>query len=120
MSSDERRVVLAECTLRDVEAQIARSPKVIIPVGSTEQHGPHAPFGTDWMLSTEVSLRLARRIDALVAPAFSYGVAGDHPGFPGVPFVSPKTMTRLTQDAVRSFAEAGSGRASSSTGTTRT
>ena len=74
-----RRVLLAECTLRDVEAQIARSPKVIIPVGSTEQHGPHAPFGTDWMLSTEVSLRLARRIDALVAPALSYGVASELP-----------------------------------------
>ena len=54
--SDARRVMLAECTLRDVDAQLAESPKVIIPVGSTEQHGSHAPFGTDWMLSTEVSV----------------------------------------------------------------
>jgi creatinine amidohydrolase len=105
--SDARKVLLAECTLRDVEAQIARSPKVLIPVGSTEQHGSHAPFGTDWMLSTEVSVRLARRIDAVVAPAFSYGVAGDHLGYAGVPFISPKTMTRLAQDVVRSLAAGG-------------
>ncbi len=102
-----RKVLLAECTLRDVDEQIARSPKVIIPVGSTEQHGPHAPFGTDWLLSTEVSVRLARRLDALVAPAFAYGVAGDHLGYPGVPFISPKTMTFLAQDVVRSLAQGG-------------
>jgi creatinine amidohydrolase len=102
-----RKVLLAECTLRDVEAQIAESPKVIVPVGSTEQHGPHAPFGTDWMLSTEVSVRLGRRIDALVAPPLAYGVAGDHLGYAGVPFISPKTMVRLVQDVVRSLAAGG-------------
>lgn len=102
-----RKVLLAECTLRDVEAQIAESPKVIVPVGSTEQHGPHAPFGTDWMLSTEVSVRLARRIGALVAPPLAYGVAGDHLGYAGVPFISPKTMVRLVQDVVRSLAAGG-------------
>ena len=105
--SDTRRVMLAECTLREVEAQLAANPKVIVPVGSTEQHGPHAPFGTDWMLSTEVSVRLARRIGALVAPALSYGVAGDHLGYAGVPFISPKTMVLLVQDVVRSLAAGG-------------
>jgi creatinine amidohydrolase len=105
--SDARRVLLAECTLRDVEAHLAESPKVIIPVGSTEQHGPHAPFGTDWILATEVSVRLARRIGALVAPAFSYGVAGEHLGYAGVPFISARTMTSLVQDVVRSLAEGG-------------
>ena len=52
-------------------------------------------------------MRLARRINALVAPALSYGVAGDHLGYAGVPFVSPKTMVRLVQDVVRSLAEGG-------------
>src|SRR3954466_5451374 len=95
--SEGRRVMLAECTLRDVEEQIAESPKAIVPVGSPAQHGAHAPCGTDWMLATEVSVRLARRIGALVAPALAYGVAGDHLGYAGVPFISPKTMTRPLQ-----------------------
>ena len=101
------RVLLSECTLRDVEAQLARSPKVIIPVGATEQHGSHAPFGTDSILATEVSVRLARRIDALVAPALTYGVSGDHRGYAGVPFVSASTMTAVVQDVVVSLAEGG-------------
>jgi creatinine amidohydrolase len=75
------KVFLADCTLPEVEAQLRESPKVIVPVGATEQHGPHAPFGTDAILSTEVSTRLARRIGALVAPPLAYGVSGDHRGF---------------------------------------
>jgi creatinine amidohydrolase len=103
----EGRVFLAECTLPEVEAHLAKSAKVIVPVGATEQHGPHAPFGTDAILATEASVRLARRIDALVAPALSYGISGDHRGYAGVPFVSPSTMTALVQDVVVSLADGG-------------
>jgi creatinine amidohydrolase/Fe(II)-dependent formamide hydrolase-like protein len=105
--ASERRVFLAECTLRDVETQLQTNPKVIVPVGATEQHGPHAPFGTDTILATEVSARLARRIGAVVAPALSYGVSGDHRGYAGVPFVSARTMTGLVQDVVLSLAGGG-------------
>src|SRR5262249_61813257 len=115
-----RRVLQGDWTLADGEAQLAESPKVIVAVGSTEQHGPHAPFGTDWMLATEVSVRLARRIGALVAPALSYGVAGDHLGYAGVPFVSSQTMASLVQEVVRSLAEGGFHEIILSTATTRT
>jgi creatinine amidohydrolase len=102
-----RKLMLADCSLVDVEEQLARSPKVLVPVGATEQHGPHAPFGTDFILSTEVSRRVARRIDALVAPPLAYGVSGDHRGYAGVPYLSPATMTALVQDVVTSLAEGG-------------
>src|SRR5260370_1850891 len=101
--NDARRIVLSECTLGDVEAQLRESPKVIVPVGSTEQHGPHAPFGTDSILATEVSTRLARRINALVAPTLTYGISGDHRGYAGVPFVSPQPLTPLVQDVLLSL-----------------
>lgn len=102
----ERRQ-LAECRLPDVEAQLARSPRILIPLGATEQHGPHAPFGTDTMLSSEVCARLAPRIDALVAPAVPYGASGDHRGFPGVPYVSVPTLSGIIRDLAVSFAEGG-------------
>jgi creatinine amidohydrolase len=105
--NDARRIALSECTLGDVEAQLRESPKVIVPVGSTEQHGPHAPFGTDSILATEVSMRLARRINALVAPTLAYGISGDHRGYAGVPFVSPPTLTALVQDVLLSLAGGG-------------
>lgn len=105
--NDTRKIVLAECTLGDVKEQLRESPKVIVPVGSTEQHGPHAPFGTDSILATEVSMRLARRINALVAPTLTYGVSGDHRGYAGVPFISPRTLTALVQDVLLSLAGGG-------------
>jgi len=102
-----RSIFLAECTLPEVEEQLRESAKVIVPVGATEQHGPHAPFGTDAILATEAGVRIARRIGAVVAPALAYGVSGDHRGYAGVPFLSAKTMTGLVQDVVSSLAEGG-------------
>ena len=101
------KIFLADCTLPAVEAHLRESPKIVVPVGATEQHGPHAPFGTDAILSTEASVRLARRVGALVAPAVPYGVSGDHRGYAGVPFLSASTMTAVVQDVVVSLAEGG-------------
>jgi creatinine amidohydrolase len=99
--------LLAECRLPEVEAQIARSPRILIPLGATEQHGPHAPFGTDSLLASEVCARLAGRIDALVAPAVAYGVSGDHHGFAGVPYVSVATLSGVIRDLALSFTAGG-------------
>jgi creatinine amidohydrolase len=99
--------LLAECTLLEVEEHIARNPVVLVPVGATEQHGPHAPFGTDYMLAAEVCRRIAPRLDALVAPPLPFGVSGDHLGFPGVPFLSARTMGAVVQDLTRSLSDGG-------------
>ncbi len=98
--------LLAECTAREVDAFLESGFKVLVPAGATEQHGPHAPMGTDSLLATEVSLRLARRVGALVAPAIPYGLSGDHRGFP-VAYLSVKTLTGLVQDVCLSLAETG-------------
>ncbi len=45
------KIFLADCTLPAVEAHLRESAKIVVPVGATEQHGPHAPFGTDAMLA---------------------------------------------------------------------
>ena len=104
---------LAALRLPGVEQQIARSPRVLVPLGATEQHGPHAPFGTDSILATEVCERLARRIDAVVAPAVPYGVSGDHHGFAGVPYVSVTTLSGIIRDLAVSFTAGGFSRSSS-------
>lgn len=99
-------ILLAECTAREVEQQLGTSIRVIVPAGSTEQHGPHGPLCTDALLSTEVSLRIARRINALVAPTIPYGLSGDHKGFPVV-YLSVNTLTGIVQDVCLSLAETG-------------
>src|SRR5439155_13924036 len=98
--------LLAECTAREVQDFLRTGFKVIVPAGATEQHGPHAPMGTDTILATEVSVRIAKHIGALVAPGFPYGLSGDHLGFP-VAYLSVKTLTGLVQDVCISLAETG-------------
>ena len=55
------------------EFKEAKTRPVIVPIGSTEQHGQHLPIGTDAVLATRVAEDLAERIDGTVLPTLSYG-----------------------------------------------
>lgn len=57
---------------------------VVLPLGSTEQHGPHLPFDTDTAVAAELARRLcAARPGFVLAPALAYGASGEHEDFPG-------------------------------------
>lgn len=72
---------LDDLTWTDLER---RRHTVVVPIGSTEQHGPHLPLGTDTLVATAVAAALHERDPGLVlAPALPYGAAGEHEGFPG-------------------------------------
>ncbi|HEV7656070.1 MAG TPA: mycofactocin biosynthesis peptidyl-dipeptidase MftE [Mycobacteriales bacterium] len=73
---------LASLTSGEVAA--AGDVLLVVPVGSTEQHGPHLPLSTDTDVAVALARRLAdRRPDVLVAPAIPYGSSGEHDGFAG-------------------------------------
>jgi len=102
-----KSVFLAECTWTEVEEQLKTSVRIFVPLGSTEQHGPHAPQGTDTILATEVCVRLARRIGGLVAPPVWYGYSIDHRGFPGLTYLSAQTLSAVVTEIAVSLAEGG-------------
>ncbi len=100
-------VFLGEMTTLEVEAFLAQHRTIIVPIGSTEQHGPHAPLATDALIPTEIARRVAPRIGALVAPAVNYGLSYPHTGFTGVVQVRIPTFMTLIEDLCASLAIAG-------------
>jgi creatinine amidohydrolase/Fe(II)-dependent formamide hydrolase-like protein len=78
-------------------------PLVLVPVGSTEQHGPHLPLQTDTVVATAVARALAERLDGYVAPAVSIGASGEHHGFPGVLSIGTPALHLVIVELVRSL-----------------
>ena len=90
---------LSELTSPEVRDAIARGiDVVIIPVGSTEQHGTHLPLSTDSIHTVAVLERVAQRLLALVAPLMPVGRADHHMAFPGTITVSHETLHAVMRD----------------------
>ncbi|HEY7023540.1 MAG TPA: creatininase family protein [Candidatus Limnocylindrales bacterium] len=105
-----KTVFLGEMTNPEIEAHLAAAgtnPVVLIPIGSTEQHGPHGPLLTDTFIPTEVCRRVAGEIGALVAPSVPYGLSYPHKGFTGVVYLRMSTFAALIEDLCAQFATMG-------------
>jgi creatinine amidohydrolase len=100
-------VFLSEMTNRELEQFLERRDIILVPIGSTEQHGPHSALGTDVYIPLELCRRVAPRIDAVVAPPVSYGLSYAHRGFKGEFSLSIDTFMNVISDLSISFAAAG-------------
>ena len=76
---------------------------LLVPLGSTEQHGPHLPLSTDTDIAVGICTRLAgARTDVVVAPAIAIGASGEHQDFPGTLSIGHEALTTLLVELVRS------------------
>lgn len=80
---------------------------VIVPVGSTEDHGDHGPLWTDVYIPLEVARRAAPELDALVGPPIPFGIAHDHRGAHGLVHLRVDTFLELVRDVCLSLADVG-------------
>jgi creatinine amidohydrolase len=95
-------VELAGATWSQVEASGGRSV-LAVPLGSTEQHGPHLPLDTDTRVAGAVVTGLAAQVaDLTVAPPLAYGASGEHAAFGGTLLVGHGVLADVLSELVRS------------------
>lgn len=89
------KVWLWEYSWPEVEGYLEEKDLIIIPTGSTEQHGRHLPLGTDALVGIRLAEDAAKKTNVLVAPPIWYGFTPQHMGFPGTVTVSADTLISL-------------------------
>ncbi|MBN1483403.1 MAG: creatininase family protein [Chloroflexia bacterium] len=100
-------MLLAEMTWRQVAAYLEKDDRIMLPVGSTEQHGPRAVLGTDFIAPAGIAAQAGQESGVLVAPAVPYGMALHHMAFPGTMSLRPSSLQLLLYDLLSSLARHG-------------
>jgi creatinine amidohydrolase len=99
---------LKEMRPAQVAAVLASDPRMIIPVGTCEQHGPHLPLGCDTIIVERLSDDLSAEFGVLRAPTVEYGVnVATERGYAGNASLRRKTLHRLLNDLVDSWESMG-------------
>ena len=91
-----------------VRARLVERPTLIVPVGTTEQHGPHLPLGCDTLVVERLADDLSAMFQIPRAPTLEYGVHAPANSFPGSATLRRRTLHRVMNELIESW-EAGAG-----------
>ncbi len=94
-------------TWTEVESYLQHSQGIIIPIGSTEQHGPTGAIGTDAICAEAISIAVGATAQAIVAPTINVGMALHHADFPGTISLRPSTLILVIRDYITCLARSG-------------
>ena len=108
-----RTRMMAEMTQVEVKEAIDNGAGVILPIGATEQHGPHLPLSVDSVLPTKMGQAVAEETDMLVVPAVCYGyqsraASGGGQTFPATTSLRATTLIAILEDILSEFVRSGS------------
>jgi creatinine amidohydrolase len=98
---------LEEKSWQDVEAYLERDDRIIMPVGSTEQHGTFAPLGTDSYVAQTLAADAGERTGVMVSPPVWFGWSPHHLVRPGTISIRAEVLIEFLFDAVQSLAGHG-------------
>jgi creatinine amidohydrolase len=103
----DKALILQEMSWPEVKDYLKKSDMIIIPLGSTEQHGPHLPLGTDYYSALEMSKKVSAKTGMVVAPLLWLGYCKHHMGFAGTINISHETMEQFLFESVQSLIQHG-------------
>lgn len=94
-------VYLDEISWSEAAGRFRRDPRLILPVGTCMQHGPHLPLGSDALIITRLAEAIAARYDVLLAPTLPFGAASPRDAeYAGTASLSGKTLHRVLNELV--------------------
>ena len=94
---------LGELTWQEAEIMMKEARAIIVPLGSTEQHGFHLPLNTDSTIADYLALEVAKRTNCLVTPTLTYGQVWSAKDFPGTIAIQERTYINFLKDIVTSL-----------------
>ena len=100
-------MLLQMLTWPEVETRLKASRAIVVPIGSTEQHGPNGRIGTDALCADWIARAAGEAADAIVAPVISVGMAQHHMAFTGSMTLKPSTLILVIREWVESLAHHG-------------
>jgi creatinine amidohydrolase len=105
MNQERRPWRLKEMTPGSVGERLGKRPALIVPVGTTEQHGPHLPLGCDTIIVERLADDLAEAFGIPRAPTVEYGVHAATRPFPGGVTLRRRTLHRVMNELIESWEE---------------
>ena len=85
------------------EIETAGIDTAVLPIGSTEQHGPHLPIGTDFLIAGEIAAAVSKRIGSLLLPALPISTCREHKGSWGSVWMNSDTFYHMIRDITESL-----------------
>jgi creatinine amidohydrolase len=95
--------LLAEMSWEEVKEYLARDDRVILALGSTEEHGRHLGLGTDSIEAEAIARGAGQATGVIVAPTLNYGMALMQMAFPGTISLRPTTLIAVLEDVFGSL-----------------
>jgi len=100
-------MLLKELDWRGVKDYLEREDRIVLPIGSVEQHGPFGILGTDHLVPEAIAAEVASRTGTLAAPVIAYGMSQHHMAFPGTMSLEPTTLILVIRDLLASLSRHG-------------
>ncbi|OXT09235.1 creatinine amidohydrolase [Thermoanaerobacterium thermosaccharolyticum] len=98
---------MSKMTRDEIAQYVKEFPVAVLPIGSTEQHGPHLPLGTDTIIATEISKIICNRTGAILLPTLSFGYSWVWRDIPGTVSLEQDHLEIVIKDIAHSLSRYG-------------